>query len=90
LELTFWRTSSGQEVDFILGDKQLAIEVKSREHVHPGDLSGLTALAADETVEHRLIVAGVQEPQTVSDQYGRVEVLPLRHFVEALWAGSLL
>ena len=28
LDLTYWRTSAGQEIDFIFGDKHLAIEIK--------------------------------------------------------------
>lgn len=29
MSLTFWRTSTGREVDFILGDKGLAVEIKA-------------------------------------------------------------
>jgi hypothetical protein len=41
-------------------------------------------------VRRRLLVAGTTEPQTLTDRFGRVEALPLRAFVEALWAGELL
>jgi predicted AAA+ superfamily ATPase len=45
-ELTFWRTHSGFEVDFIVGDAT-AIEVKASRRVTPRDLRGLTALSEE-------------------------------------------
>jgi len=89
LEITFWRTSTGQEVDFLIDDKQLAVEVKAGSRVHEGDLGGLTALAEEGAVKRRVLVFSGTEPQILKDRPGRVEVLPLRHFVEALWAGEL-
>lgn len=88
LELTFWRTSTGQEVDFVVGDKQVAIEVKGGARAHPCDVVGLTALAADGSVRRRVLVFGGDEPQVIEDRYGRIDVLPLRHFVEGLWSGE--
>jgi hypothetical protein len=31
--MTFWRTASGAEVDLILGDAEVALEIKSSESV---------------------------------------------------------
>lgn len=47
--LSFWRTRSGSEVDFVLyGESGFhALEVKRSGVVHPRDLSGLRAFAAD-------------------------------------------
>ncbi len=49
LRLFYWRTRSGNEVDFVLygGDGLFAIEVKSRERVRPEDLRGLRAFLSD-------------------------------------------
>lgn len=49
LELSFWRTRSGQEVDFILygEDHFSAIEVKNSTRVHPKDLRPLKAFMSD-------------------------------------------
>src|SRR5206468_8149368 len=49
LDLYFWRTAGGHEVDFILGDLDAAIEVKGG-RVHEGDFGGLRALGE----EHRV------------------------------------
>lgn len=48
VDLSFYRTRSGMEVDLIVSanDAMLAIEVKARDHVVPSDLRGLRALAA--------------------------------------------
>lgn len=47
--LSFWRTKSGVEVDFIVygQDAFWAIEVKSTRTVHPKDLNGLAAFRED-------------------------------------------
>jgi len=49
--ITFWRTSTGQEVDFIVGEKDLAIEIKGSSRVHEGDLRTLAALDEDGPVK---------------------------------------
>ncbi len=41
--LTYWRTTSGFEVDFIIGD-HTAVEVKAKENVSTQDLKALRAL----------------------------------------------
>ncbi len=48
-QIYFWRTKSGNEVDFIIyGSKYFyAIEVKNSQRIHPKDLNGLTAFVAD-------------------------------------------
>lgn len=47
--LSFWRTRSGSEVDFVLYGESgfYALEVKRSSVVHPRDLSGLRAFAVD-------------------------------------------
>ena len=86
LPITFWRTSAGQEVDFILGDKDLALEVKGSGRVHDGDLRPMMTLREDGPVRKRAIVCLEKEPRTLADG---VEVLPWRLFVDRLWAGDL-
>lgn len=86
LPLAFWRTNSGQEVDFILGDKDLALEVKGKARVHDGDLRSLAALAQDGPARRRVVVSLEEEPRTVA---GGIEILPWRNFLERLWGGGL-
>jgi len=47
MDIYFWRTSTQQEVDFILGDKALAIEVKGSARVSSKDRRRLGILGED-------------------------------------------
>lgn len=84
LELSFWRTNSGLEVDFLLNDLEVAIEVKSGK-VHMTDLKGLTALASDSPVGLRLVVSLERESRVVEDRFGPIKILTLQDFVSWLW-----
>ena len=86
LPIAFWRTSAGQEVDFILGDKALALEIKGSGRVHEGDLRSLSALREDGPVKKCAVVCLEKEPRTVARG---IEILPWRMFLERLWGGDL-
>jgi predicted AAA+ superfamily ATPase len=81
--LSYWRSTSGFEVDFILGD-HTAIEVKARENVTPQDLKSLRALAEEKKLKRYLCVS--LEPRR--RQVEGVVILPYRQFLEALWDGE--
>ncbi|OQW97066.1 MAG: hypothetical protein BWK74_07125, partial [Desulfobacteraceae bacterium A6] len=49
--ISFWRTSTGREVDFIMGDKELAMEIKGSSRIHEGDIGSLQALLEDGPVK---------------------------------------
>ena len=84
--IRFWRTASGLEVDFIVGDLDLAIEVKSSARVHESDLRGLKALAEEHRVRRSLIVSLEREPRHIGAD---TESLPWHVFTERLWGGGL-
>ncbi len=86
LDIRFWRTSSGKEVDFVLDDMALAIETKGAQRIHPGDLQGLTALKEEQRVHRAVLVSLEAEKRTIVPG---IEALPWRQFLEALWAGDL-
>lgn len=85
LPISFWRTSAGQEVDFILGDMEVAIEIKGSARVHEGDLRGLLALLEERPVKHCLVVSLESQPRHL---HRAIEVVPWRQFIERLWAGE--
>ena len=85
LPIAFWRTSTGQEVDFILGEKDLAIEIKGSQRVHPGDLTGFRALKEDGPVKRCIVVCLENQPRKVA---GAVEILPWALFLKCLWSGE--
>ena len=79
-----WRSSSGFEVDFILGD-HTAIEAKAKENVTTQDLRSLRALGEEGKMKRRLCVC--LEPRR--RETDGITVLPYREFIDALWAGAL-
>ena len=86
-DLSYWRLASGIEVDFVLGDMQLAIEAKSSERITRDHLKGLRTLALDHPgVERRIVVS--REPRARKTDDG-IEILPAATFVKRLWAGDL-
>ena len=84
LEISFWRTSTGQEVDFILGEKDLALEIKSGT-VHEGDIRSLKALMEDSPVKKCVVVSLDKSPRLLAKD---IEVLPWKVFLERLWSGE--
>ena len=85
LLISFWRTSSGQEVDFILGEKELAVEIKGSARVHEGDIRSLAALMEEGPVKKCVVVCLEKEPRRI---HKNIEVLPWRVFIERLWSGA--
>ena len=82
----FWRTKSGLEVDFLLGDGEVAVEVKGTARVDPSDLRSLRAFVAESRPRRALLVCN--EPAArVADG---IEVLPWREFLAHLWAGDVV
>jgi predicted AAA+ superfamily ATPase len=83
--LSYWRSTSGFEVDFIIGD-HTAVEAKAKENVSPQDVKSLRALAEEKKLKRYLCVS--LEPR-VRNLDG-VTVLPLREFLDALWSGNYI
>ena len=81
--ISHWRSASGFEVDFVLGD-HTAIEVKGKTNVSVGELKGLRALGEERSLK-RLICVSLE---TRRRRVGEVEVLPYGAFLDALWAGE--
>jgi uncharacterized protein len=87
LDVRYWRTSTGLEVDFILGDMAVAIEVKGSGRIHDGSLHGLRAVVDDAPHIRRLVVCLEKEKRRLDDG---IEVLPWRQFIEQLHAGQVV
>jgi predicted AAA+ superfamily ATPase len=81
--LAFWRSTSGYEVDFLIGD-HTAIEVKGKEHVGPQDLRALRALG-EERAFKRLICVSLEARRR---KVGEITILPYGQFLDRLWDGE--
>jgi len=82
--LHYWRSTTGFEVDFILGD-HTAIEVKAKANVSSRDLRPLRALAEERSFRRYLCVSLEPRRRKVEG----IEVLPYAAFLAELWAGEI-
>ena len=81
--LSYWRSTSGFEVDFIIGD-HTAIEVKAKENLSSAELKPLRALAEEKKLKRFLCVS--LEPRR--REIEGVTVLPYKDFLEQFWSGE--
>ncbi len=80
-KLTYWRTSSGYEVDAIIGDGRIAIEIKSIQEVKSRHLKGLKAFMEDFPQAKAIVVSLDEYPRILNG----VEIIPAEQFLKALW-----
>jgi len=81
--LHYWRSTSGFEVDFILGD-HTAVEVKAKANVSLADIKSLRALAEEQQLKRYLCVS--LEPRTRI--LAGMMIVPFQEFLETLWEGG--
>ena len=86
VDLTYWRTRTHVEVDFLIDDR-IAIEVKATKRVSQTDLRALRTLGEEITLRNRLLVCHEPHPRTTDDG---IEILPIQTFCERLWGGDLI
>lgn len=87
LPLYFWRTSTGLEVDLIVGNMELAIEFKAVPQADNRHLNGLLAIQADQSVGRAILVSLDKQPRKTASG---IEILPWQIFLENLWAGKII
>ena len=81
--LSYWRLTSGIEVDFVVNDMELAIEAKSSRAVSSHHLKGLRQLAVDHPeIKRRIVLCLEDRPRRTSDG---IEIMPYGAFVKSLW-----
>jgi len=84
---SYWRLSSGIEVDFIINDLECAIECKSASVVTDKHLKGLRELAKDHPkIKRRIMLAQEPHPRRTPDG---IEILNIPSFLDELWGGRL-
>ena len=82
----FWRTKSGLEVDFVLGDGEVAVEVRGSSRADPSDFRSLRAFVEDNRPRRAILVCNERAPRIVEG----IDVLPWREFLARLWAGKIV
>ena len=85
-KLTYWRTSSGYEVDAIIGDGRIAIEIKASGEVKTRHLKGLKAFLEDFPEAKAIVVSLDKYPRILNG----VEILPVQQFLKSLWNSEII
>lgn len=85
--LTYWHTLDNKyEVDAVLGDAEVAIEVKSSKNVGSRDTKGLKAFS-EEYPEAKLYLLSLEDRPR---KFNGVEVWPVEQFFKRLWSGTII
>ena len=82
----YWRTASQIEIDFVLGNHDVAIEVKATSNVQSRHLKGLKSFSEEYAVNKLVLVCNEPLPR-ISEG---VRILPWKVFLEELWSGEII
>lgn len=85
-DIAYWRTASQLEVDFILGNHEAAIEIKSTKNVAGHHLRGLKAFCEEYKTKHAIIVSLDPKPRLIDG----IKILPWQEFLDKLWGGEII
>lgn len=83
----YWRTASQLEIDFVLGDHEVAIEVKSTTSANNRHWKGLKEFAKEYSVKKLILISNDPQPRLVENN---ILILPWKLFLERLWAGEII
>lgn len=82
----YWRTASQIEIDFVLGNHDVAIEVKATNNVQSRHLKGLKSFSEEYPVNQLVLVCN--EPLARISE--GVRILPWKVFLEELWSDKII
>lgn len=84
--ISYWRTASQLEIDFVLGSHEVALEVKASDRISGRHLRGLHAFMEEYHVKRAIVVC--TEPH--ERLHNGIHIMPYKTFLEKLWAGELI
>jgi predicted AAA+ superfamily ATPase len=85
--IAYWKTASGFEVDFVLGDHEIAIEIKGSGMVNNKQMKGIRAFKQEYHAHSYIVVSMDTNPRRTEDG---VEILPWHVFLDRLWANEII
>ncbi|MGD9976198.1 MAG: ATP-binding protein [Desulfatirhabdiaceae bacterium] len=86
-DLSYWRLSSGIEVDFILGPGTVAIEAKGKSRINSGDMQGLVNFRKDFPQVKTVMIVCLENRMRRTDD--GIDIVPYQEFTRLLWDGQL-
>jgi predicted AAA+ superfamily ATPase len=84
--ISYWRTASQLEIDFVLGNHEVAIEVKSSDKISSKHLNGLNAFMEEYDVKKAIVVCNEPLPRLINN----IHVMPWQNFIQMLWDGKII
>lgn len=89
--ICYWRTKTGLEVDFVLGDAEVAIEVKISSQVNRQDIKGLAAFCEEHPGASAFVISqDVRARRIILNEHTKAQILPWEKFLKALWEGEII
>lgn len=85
-DISYWRTASQIEVDFILGDSEIAIEVKASEMVNAKQIKNLINFAEEYEPKRLIVISNDKFYRKIE----KIEIMPYQYFLEELWNGNII
>ena len=85
-QISYWRTASQLEVDFILGKHEVAIEVKSSNKISSKHLGGIRAFRTEYQVKRSIVVC----TENLARFHDEIEILPWKLFLDKLWQNEII
>jgi predicted AAA+ superfamily ATPase len=73
-------------VDFILGDHEVAVEVKGTNNIQTRHLKGLQSFSEEYAVKKLIIVSN----DPLERKIGAITIMPWKVFLTQLWAGEII
>ena len=73
-------------MDFVLGQGEVAIEIKGASRIDKKDTNGLESFIQACAPKKSILVCNEKEKRI----HGKIEILPWRIFLEQLWSRKLL
>ena len=83
--LYYWRSTSGFEVNFLIGNK-IAIDVNTSDNISDKHLKGLLALKEENLVEKYIVISDEKSKRKYKD----ILIYPWEQFLNELWSGKLM
>ncbi len=89
--ISYWRTKTGLEVDFVISEADVAIEVKISKDVRKTELNGIVALMEEQNLSKSYVVCNEENPRKITIDSGKdIWILPFKFFLSQLWNGDIL
>ena len=89
-KLHYWRTRTGIEVDFILGNGEVAVESKISDHIQKRDVQGLLAFHKEIPTAKLYVVCLEPRERLMAVDDKEIHVIPLKVFLQRLWAREII